>query len=149
MASYFPTTILAVSDGGELGHRAIAMAGELAKATGSELHLLNITIVSRYIYPDFMNEQQVERIKAAARKRLDADLACAKALDITIAASHIGYGQTDEVVIDHAIKLKAGIIVIANRTGNPVERILLGSDVESVVRHAPCPVLVAHDSDQA
>lgn len=145
MAAYFPTTVLAVSDGGQLGHRAIAMAGELAKATGSSLHLLNVTIVSRYMYPDFMNEQQVQRIKEAAQKRLEADLKHAKELGITIAASHIGYGQTDEVVIDHATKLKAGIIVIANRTGNPVERILLGNDVESVVRHAPCPVLVAHD----
>lgn len=103
MLTYFPTTILAVSDGGELGHRAIAMAGELAKATGSKLHLLSVTIVSRFIYPDSMNEQQVQRIKHAAQKRLDADLAFAKAQVVTVADSHIGYGQTDEVVIDHAV----------------------------------------------
>lgn len=145
MAGYFPTMILAVSDGGELGHRAIAMAGELAKATSSKLHLLNVTIISRYLYPDFMNEAQVKRIKDAANKRLNADLAYAKQHGVAIEASETGFGQVDEVVIDRAGKLKPGVIVIANRTGNPVERILLGADVESVVRHAPCPVLVAHE----
>jgi nucleotide-binding universal stress UspA family protein len=143
MAACFPTTILAVSDGGELGHHAIALAGEVAKATSSQLELLNVTIISRYIYPALMNEQQVQRIKDAAQRRLAADLAFAKAHDITIAASHTGFGQSDELVVDHASRLKVGMVVIANRTGSSVERILLGSDVESVVRHAPCPVLVA------
>ena len=146
--SSFPTKILVVTDGSEPSRRAIVIAGELAAATKSKLHLGNITIVSRYMYPDLLGDQQVKRIKAEAKKRLDDDLAYAKKAKVEIAESHNRYGQTDDETLELAEKLKAGLIVIANRTGNAFERIMLGNDVESVVRHARCPVLVVREPNE-
>lgn len=141
----FPTKILVITDGSEPARRAIEVAGELAAATKSELHLANITIVSRYMYPDLLGEAQVNRIKQEAKDRLDGDLAYAKQRKIELTESYTRFGQTDDVSLELADKLEAGLIVIANRAGNAFQRILLGNDVESVVRHAHCPVLVVRD----
>ena len=46
-----------------------------------------------------------------------------------------------------AEELDVGMIVIGNRSGDAMSRILLGNDAESVVRHAHCAVLVAREPD--
>lgn len=138
----FPTTILVATDGSEPGRHAIDLAGELATATGSKLHLLNVTLISRYIYPDILSDAQMARIQAEADKRLALEVSYAKTKGIEPAATHVRLGRSDVEVLTLAEELNAGLIVIGNRTGETIERILLGNDAESIVRHAHCPVLV-------
>ena len=55
---------------------------------------------------------------------------------------HVRLGRMDAQTLQLADEIDAGLIVIPNRTGDAFERILLGDETESVVRHANCPVLV-------
>ena len=143
----FPTPILAVSDGSVPARRAVTMAGEIARATGSKLHVATVALVSRYIYPDVLSDAQVERIRADARERLEADVSDAKAEGIEIDETHLRMGRVDAEILKLAEEIGAGLIVVGNRSADAVQRILLGDTAESVVRHAPCPVLVVRPED--
>jgi nucleotide-binding universal stress UspA family protein len=54
----------------------------------------------------------------------------------------VEFGHPYAALIERAEKLGASLIVVANRGASALERLLLGSVAEKVVRHAHCPVLV-------
>ncbi len=146
-AEDFPMRILVASDGSGPSDAAIRLAGSLAAKTGSELHVLHVTLISKWIYPDLLSEQQVERIKANSQKRLEDEERRAKERGVEITRSHLRYGRADAEIMSLAEELDVGMIVIGNRSGDAMSRILLGNDAESVVRHAHCAVLVAREPD--
>jgi nucleotide-binding universal stress UspA family protein len=53
----------------------------------------------------------------------------------------------DKQALELADTVGAGLLVVPNRTGDAFERILLGDEIESIVRHAHCPVLVVRSPD--
>ncbi|MGF1475511.1 MAG: universal stress protein [Geminicoccaceae bacterium] len=140
-----PTKILVASDGSPPSRAAVEMAVDLAKTTRAELHLVHVALVSRYIYPDVLSDAQIDRIKADAQARLDAETAHAKSLGGDIKLSHLRLGSSDAEILNLAEELAVGMIVIGNRTGDAISRILLGDDAESIVRHAHCAVLVVRE----
>lgn len=145
----FPTTILAVTDGKDPARHAVRVAAELCAATGSALHVAHVTLVARGIYPDFMSDRQIGRIEAEARESLDADLAFVRAhAEIDAAEGHVRLGRMDKQTLLVADEIGAGLVVIPNRTGDAFERVLLGDETESVVRHANCGVLVVRESGE-
>ena len=141
-ATRFPTTILAVTDGKDSDRRAVHTAGEIAAATGSRFDVVHVKLVARGLYPDFMSERQVARIEEEAREDLRSDLDFAQEAGIAASEGHVRLGRMDAQTLKVADEIDAGLIVIPNRTGDAFERILLGDETESVVRHANCPVLV-------
>ena len=52
-------------------------------------------------------------------------------------------GSAVEVILDQAKRTTADLIVMGTNGRRGVERLLLGSVAESIVRRAGCPVLVA------
>ena len=138
----FPTTVLAVSDGNDPDRRAVRTAGEIAAATGSSLHVAHVKLVARGIYPDFMSDRQIARIEEEAQANLRSDLEFAEGAGFSAAEGHVRLGRMDAQTLRLAEEIGAGLIVIPNRTGDAFERILLGDETESVVRHANCLVLV-------
>lgn len=51
-------------------------------------------------------------------------------------------GRPADVIVDHARAVKADLIVMGSLGRTGLERLLVGSVAERVVRLAPCPVLV-------
>jgi nucleotide-binding universal stress UspA family protein len=125
----------------------VRSCGQIAKATGSELHLLNVALISRYIYPDILSDTQVARIREEAQARLAAEAAQAAKAGTEITDKHLRLGRIDVEILTLAESLDVGLIVIGSRSGDAVRRILLGNDAESIVRHAHCAVLVVRDQD--
>jgi nucleotide-binding universal stress UspA family protein len=61
----------------------------------------------------------------------------------TGAVSHLKFGERrDEAIVHLAEDIGADLIVIGSRGHGGLRRALMGSVVDSVVRHAHCPVLV-------
>ena len=143
----FPMRILVASDGSGPSDTAVRLAGSLAASTGSELHVLHVALVSRYVHPDFLSEVQVQRIKDEAQERLDAEIERAREAGVEFSENHLRFGRADGEIIKVAEEIGADLIVIGNRSGDAMSRILLGSDAESIVRHAPCAVLVAREPE--
>ncbi|MCX6926594.1 MAG: universal stress protein [Verrucomicrobia bacterium] len=50
-------------------------------------------------------------------------------------------------IVDTAKELGIDLIIISTHGHNGLERVLLGSTAEKVVRHAGCPVLVVRENE--
>jgi nucleotide-binding universal stress UspA family protein len=142
----FPMKILLATDGSKDSELAIQAAVDLAEKTGSELHVVHVGIVSYWVLPDTLRAEQYEHWKQEAQDRLDREVEKIRAAGGTIAGSHLKMGRrADEEILKLAEELGAGMIVVGSRGEGTLSRAFMGSDSESIVRHADCPVLVVRD----
>lgn len=56
--------------------------------------------------------------------------------------AHVRVGHPAETIVDYALAMRAELIVIPSNQRKGLDRFLLGSVTERVVRLSPCPVLV-------
>jgi nucleotide-binding universal stress UspA family protein len=148
--SIFPTKILLATDGSEEAALAVQTATDLAKSTGSELHLVYVEAAS-YVFPTtdwetFSGEELPTRsdkaAKEAAKAKVDEQVQRVREADGEVAGDHARVGFPDAEIVDLAEELGAGLIVIGSRGLGGLRRALMGSVSDSVVRHAHCPVMV-------
>jgi len=140
--SIYPTKILVATDGSEEASYTLEMAVELADKTSSELHVVHVGLLSPWVHPDTLSAAQYTALKEEAQARLDKGVARARALGGSVAGAHLRMGRVDAEVIELSEELGIGLVVVGNRGQGTVQRILLGNNAESIVRHAPCPVMV-------
>ena len=91
------------------------------------------------VHPSFVTmakdveEQSRERLEALAKKY--ADRAGKVSADVVV-------GDAAEEIIKFADKENADLIIIGTHGAKGLEKILMGSTADQVVKKAPCPVLV-------
>ena len=76
----------------------------------------------------------IERVVGSASASLQKD---DLASDATVVC-----GRPASVIVEHALELRADLVVVGSRGRGPFASLLLGSVSAEVVDHAPCPVLV-------
>ena len=84
----------------------------------------------------------IKDIKEKAQRLVDAQVQQVRAAGGTVAQAHLKIGGPVEEIVALAEETGAGLIVLGSRGVGGVERALMGSVSEFVVRHAHCPVLV-------
>lgn len=134
--------ILVASDGSDESHRAIERAVRLADQDNAELHLVHVGLLSHWVQPDTLSSTQYEQLKADAQTRLDAENTYAAEVGGTVTEAHLRMGKADSEIIQLSEELDADLILVGSRGQNTIERIVLGNDSESIVRYAPCSVMV-------
>ena len=124
------------------------MAVELAKSTGSELHLVHVKLLPiTPPYPDVLDwrwGEDLERAEREAQELLDEQVKKVEDAGGTVAGVHLREELPAEEIIALAEELGAGLIVVGRRDRGRIRRALAGSVSDWVVRHANCPVLVVH-----
>lgn len=145
--SFFPRKILLATDGSEDSARARDAAVDLARETGSELHVVHVGLLSPWAVPDTLSDAQFGRLRQQAQQVLDGEVSKIQEGGGTIADVHLKMGRADVEIVRLAQQIRAGLLVIGNRGQGTITRILLGSDAESIVRHAPCPVMVVREDE--
>jgi nucleotide-binding universal stress UspA family protein len=81
------------------------------------------------------------------RKARDAVIAQGLAADTELFENTSG--RIADIVIDEARRWKADLIVLGTHGRRGVQRVLLGSDAEQIVRQAPVPVLLVRAREAA
>ena len=61
-------------------------------------------------------------------------------------SDYVECGRPSERIVELAKRWPADLIVMGSHARRGVERVLLGSVAEEVMRHAPCPVLIVPTS---
>ncbi|MGF1473636.1 MAG: universal stress protein [Rubrobacteraceae bacterium] len=141
--SIFPTKILSAVDASEDSILALRSAVDLANNNDSELHVLHVGLASFWTTPDAMHPEEAERLEESSRQTLDEQVEKVEGASEAVAEKHLKMGEkVDEQIVNLADEIGAGLILVGSRGKNTMERLLLGSVAESVVRHAHCPVLV-------
>jgi nucleotide-binding universal stress UspA family protein len=155
--SIFPTRILLATDGSGEAELATRTAVDLARMSGSELHVVHVldaapspallypevTDPEGAVVPDQVLEQDLERrAEQLGREILDAEADRVRSAGGTVAQTHLAMGDAPREIVHLAEDLGTGLIVMGSRGRGGIRRALMGSVSDSVVRHAHCPVLI-------
>jgi nucleotide-binding universal stress UspA family protein len=141
--SIFPTHILLATDGSEQADLAATVATDLARSTGSRLHVVAVgRTFPTAVYESYVQKQH-EDLEHEAREVLDEQVKKIEAAGGEVTVSHLKMDERrDEAIVHLAEDIGAGMIVIGSRGFGGMKRALMGNVADSVVRHAHCPVLV-------
>jgi nucleotide-binding universal stress UspA family protein len=145
--SIFPTRILVAVDGSEEAALAAQAAAELSKATGSEVHLVHVLpteerLVGHHLYSEQIRESLVEQAERVGRSFVEEQAQRISSEGGKLGETHLRVGHPDKEIVRLAHVLEVGTIVVGSRGLGALERALMGSVSDSVVRHAHCPVFV-------
>lgn len=131
--------ILLATDLTTASERATAEALQLARDLRAELLAVSvIDPTSRAAGPTFARMDQRRAAREAAAQAL-----VLRGRRAGVAVSFLVWeGDPGPAIIDAAASEAADLVVVGTRGRNRVERMVLGSVSDHVVRHATCPVLI-------
>jgi nucleotide-binding universal stress UspA family protein len=142
--SVFPTKVLLATDGSEDATQATEAATDLAKRTGSELHVVHVWHDVPGPYRHGFVKRELHR---QGQEILDAEVRKIEETGGTVTQAHLREGRTSDEVIRLSEELGVGLLVVGSRGMGTVRRILIGSHSEEIVHHAHVPVLVVRRGD--
>lgn len=137
--NHFPTRLLLATDGSENTAQATTAAVDIAKKSGSELHLIHVWHDVRTPHAHAFVKSELRR---EGREILDEEVKRIGEMGGTVARSYLREGRTFEEVIKLGDELDAGLLLVGSRGYRGLRRMLMGSHSEDIVHHAHRPVLV-------
>ncbi len=146
MSAY--TRILVPIDGSPTSDKALDEAIRLARLGGGRLRLLHVVDdlnhVNGFEPAAAYLEDTLPLMRQAGEKLLAHARQKAEGQGVTTDSVLIvgGPGRIWEHVVAQAGSMNADLVVVGSHGRRGLGRVLLGSDAEQIVRHAPVPVLV-------
>lgn len=134
--------ILVAHDGSRYAQKALRKGMEIASqfdgslvvlAVVPELHITELTPLDEVRLKEALQEQAKKNLKKAEAQLKKGSVP---------ARTLVRQGNTAEVIIETARKVRANLIVLGSHGRQGVEKFLLGSISAKVVAHADRPVLV-------
>ena len=133
--------ILVATDGSDRNRAAVDEALRLGRECGSEVHAVFViesstieSAVSGGVTGDALALMQSEAATALARVKTKAE---GVKLETVILE-----GKPAAGILDYAKEQNVDLIVVGTQGKKGIERLLLGSVAENIIRSAPCRVLV-------
>jgi nucleotide-binding universal stress UspA family protein len=125
--------ILTAVDGTTASTLTAEAAARFATIPGSEVHFVNVIEPDSNLSFNGAIDNSRRLLEGAAESSGLGDRA----------RYHIGSGVAWREIVQLAANLHADLIVVGVKERKPLQRMLLGSVAEQVVKKAPCPVYVA------
>jgi nucleotide-binding universal stress UspA family protein len=140
--------ILVATDFSPAGEAALRSAAAIAEQGGGSLTVLHVTE-----QPPMFSQPLLDRIGPAdpnelwtrEARRSIADIMTKLRGDLKGVRGCVRIGTPSREIIRLADELDADAIVLGSKGTSTIQRLLLGSTAEDVVRNATCPVLVVRD----
>ena len=139
--------VLVATDFSDSGKEAVATAVSLVKRSKGSLAVVSVAerppmFPHNYLArhsddPDELWSRQARSSMKALVKRLRRQFPGTRGF--------VRVGTPWREIVGLAEELRVDAIVVGSRGLSAIQRLLLGSTAENVVRHAPCPVLVIRD----
>ena len=140
--------IVVPTDFSDCSREAWSMAKRLGTTPESELILTHVLTEVPRFGEGILTAQSASEIEAAARKWAEATLAewvaAARAEGLKV-RSALRTGVPYQEIVALARAERADLIVIGTHGRGGMNRVLLGSIADRVVRLAPCPVLTVRE----
>jgi nucleotide-binding universal stress UspA family protein len=133
--------ILACIDFSEHSTRALTEVGEYARANGSKVTLVHISDPQGFVPPQAILEPASEADDAVHEAEL-AKLRDRHLSDVQVELAVIADHAPARAICDYAENHGVSLIVLGSHGRSGMERWLIGSVAERVVRHAPCNVYI-------
>ncbi len=134
--------IIIATDGSKQVGKAIEAGVELAKLTGAKLYAVYVIVQTGYSPRDFGWEGSLrEFLETEARKAVTSVEEAGKASGINV-ESVILEGYPADKILEFAEQEGMDLIVMGTLGRTGIDRFLMGSIAEKVVRHSKIPVMV-------
>src|SRR5579864_6573970 len=153
--------ILVALDGSPAAEHVLAHAEAFATAFGSQITLLRATLSAEMllaqsgagdsstgqIAPAIDPEPVLEADQQSAAEYLNGVAARLRQRNLNVGVE-TPEGSANTVIVERATELKADVILMTTHGRGGLGRLVFGSTADSVLRHAPCPVLLVHVHDE-
>lgn len=139
-----PRRVLVPVDFSEHARRALLYGEAIAERTGAELHVLHVLPEMSFPDPYFAEAAQLRAMANAAQERVPEALArnVQEVLGTGADAhTHLEVGSPAATIVRVAEAEDVDHVVLSSHGRTGLQRALLGSVAEGVVRRASCPVL--------
>lgn len=141
------SSILAATDGSELGANAVSHASRLAQAFGAKLTIVVVTeqmpVAFGFEATSYVSGSVFDDVQRTNRERSIAILdAAVKASGLPAHGVHLENMQPYRGILDAAKQSAADLIVMGSHGYRGVERLIMGSQAHKVLTLADAPVLV-------
>lgn len=135
------TTLLLATDLSPASAAATEWALDLAHRLGAALLAVSVIDPGALRLPGGRFGARVDQVRADREREAQALVRRGRELGVAVTFL-IWQGDPGEVIVEAARSEGVEMIVVGSHGRRGVERALLGSVSDHVVRHAPCPVLV-------
>lgn len=133
--------ILIATDGSEKNQSAVRKGLELARESGSSIYAIYVIDVAPYTHSqtDLFPDEVYTALKHEGEKIVGQVKEIAQGMKIE---THVLSGRPAHVIIEFAEKNNVDLIVVGYQGMSGLDRLLLGSVSERIIRLAECMVLV-------
>ncbi|MBS7577341.1 MULTISPECIES: universal stress protein [unclassified Enterococcus] len=140
--------ILIAIDGSDESDVAFNKAMNVAKRNNTALIIAHIVDTRAFQSVSSFDGTLADEATQAANKILDEHIDRAKSFGVTNVKKIIEFGSPKSLIATKIPeKENIGLIMLGATGLNTIERLLIGSVSEYVIRHAPCDVLIVRNKD--
>ncbi|RYE88222.1 MAG: universal stress protein [Myxococcales bacterium] len=137
--------VIAALDGSPEADHVLARACELTRLYGAQLHIAHVTdtipVAAVTVGGSPFETPNATALLSAGQSYLERMIDLARQHGVAV-ESHQPLGNPTGSVVDLAREKGADLLVVGTHDPGGLERLLLGSVSETLVREAPCSVLV-------
>lgn len=136
-------TILHATDFSDASLQALDQARKLARYHGAKLHILHVQIILEARYPTLAIASPVTQAERSTEK-LQALLTDRD--DDTVLAT-VEHSRAAAAIAEYAENKGIDLIVVGSHGYSGIDRLLLGSEAQRLIRHVSVPVLVVRSGE--
>jgi universal stress protein A len=143
------TTILCPVDFSDASLTAVSYAKEFAAFTGASIFLLHVVEpVPMPPVDTSLNYVEVEEVlEKAAEDDLNALITSISREGAKVDGT-MAIGKAAEIIIEKAAELNANFIIMGSHGRKGLNRLIMGSVADAVVRRSDCPVLIVKSGEK-
>lgn len=143
-----PRTILAPIDFSECSELALSHAARIARISNGEVIAYNTMRADPVRYSPYfptlpsLSEEEIARAKEVRKKRIEELIEKLEIGDVTVASDVEEAESIPDAILEEAAEQGADLICLGSHGRKGMDRWVLGSSAEAVVKRAKIPVLV-------
>ena len=143
------TVVLGAIDTSALASRVVDLAARVARRAFShtELHLVHVVRAARFDRPAAAGIR-VEDLIDEAQSHLDFHVRMARRQYPSGVTGHLATGDPATEIIRRARTLRADVLVVGMPETSRLQKLLVGSVAERLVRRAPCSVFIVREKQR-
>jgi nucleotide-binding universal stress UspA family protein len=111
---------------------ARAAAAQAWMNPGAEVHVVHVVEAAHAVEGNAALDVAYEEVRASTDAKV---------------TSHVSGGEPWREIVQLAVDLEADVVILGTHGRSGIRRLVLGSVAETVVRRAPCPVLVVRKKE--
>jgi nucleotide-binding universal stress UspA family protein len=145
--SYPYRNVLVPTDGSDCADAALDAGIEVATATDADLHVLSVVDVTS-LGVDVRAEFQVDVLEESANEIVTEAAETASAGGVEAVSGVVEFGSSiGRAIVEYAEEHDVDLVVVGTHGRTGLDRYLLGSVAEKLIRTAPVPVLTVRAPD--